>query len=157
MKTISPAPYAMLALALLGIAVAFYDSYAIYNGQALWCPPPINGCNEVASSPYARIYDLPLGYFGVVYYLYMFGLAALLAFDPLSRGLRFAAPAYAALGVCFSIYFMYVQISFIHAFCIYCLVSAVTTLLLLVAALSHRRVASVDPSGGCCFAGQVCP
>ena len=136
--------HAMLALALLGLAVAFYDSYAIYNGQALWCPPPINGCNEVASSPYARIFNLPVGYFGVVYYLYMFCLAALIAFDPFSRGLRFAAIAYAALGVCFSIYFMYLQISVIHAFCIYCLVSAVTTFLLLIAALSRLRVPSLD-------------
>jgi hypothetical protein len=30
----------LLALALLGFAVAFYDSYVIYNGQLLWCPPP---------------------------------------------------------------------------------------------------------------------
>jgi uncharacterized membrane protein len=101
------ATYALLALALVGITVAFYDAYQLYNGQALWCPPPINGCNEVANSPYARIYSLPVGYFGVVYYLYMFGLAALLAFDPISRGLRFAAIAYSALGVCFSVYFMY--------------------------------------------------
>ena len=105
------APYVLLALAAVGIAVAFYDAYQLYNGQALWCPPPVNGCNEVANSPYARIYKLPVGYFGVVYYLYMFGLAALLAFDPLSRGLRFAALAYSALGVCFSIYFMYLQIA----------------------------------------------
>jgi uncharacterized membrane protein len=75
----------------------------------------------------------------VVYYLYMFGLAALLAFDPFSRGLRLAAVAYSTLGTCFSIYFMYLQIAFIHAFCIYCLVSAVTTLLLFIAALSHFR------------------
>ena len=129
----------MLALALLGIAVAFYDSYALYNGQALWCPPPINGCNEVANSPYARIFNLPVGYYGVVFYVYMAGLAALLAFDPYSRGLRFGALAYSAFGMCFSIYFMVLQIAFIHAFCIYCLVSAVTTLLLFIAALSHVR------------------
>ena len=67
----------------------------------------------------------------------MFGLAALLAFDPLSRGLRFAALAYTALGVGFSIYFMYLQIVFIHAFCIYCLASAIATLLLFIAAISH--------------------
>ncbi len=139
MKKIFYMPRFMLALALVGIGVAVYDAYAIYNGQALWCPPPINGCNEVANSPYARIYNLPVGYFGVVYYLYMFGLAVLLAFDPLSRGLRFAAVAYSALGVCFSIYFMYLQNAFIHAFCVYCLVSAVTTLLLFIAALSHFR------------------
>jgi uncharacterized membrane protein len=131
------APYVMLALALLGIGVAFYDAFSIYNGQALWCPPPINGCNEVASSQYARIYNVPVGYFGVVYYLYMFGLAGLLAFDPFSRGLRFAALAYSSFGVCFSIYFLYLEVAFIHAFCIYCLVSAVTTILLAIAAVSH--------------------
>ncbi len=139
MKTQFNASTIMLALALLGASVAFYDSYAVYNGQALWCPPPINGCNEVANSPYARIYNLPVGYFGVVYYLYMFGLAALLAFDPFSRALRYATLGYAALGVSFSIYFMYLQIAFIHAFCIYCLVSAVTTLLLFIAAIGQFR------------------
>jgi uncharacterized membrane protein len=127
MKKLFYAPYVLL------------DAYQLYNGQALWCPPPINGCNEVANSPYARIYNLPVGYFGVVYYLYMFGLAAMLALDPFSRGLRFAALSYTALGVCFSIYFMYLQVAFIHAFCIYCLVSAVTTLFLFIAAISHFR------------------
>ena len=133
------APTAMLALALVGLGIAFYDAYSLYNAQPLWCPPPIDGCNEVASSPYARIYDLPVGYYGVVYYLTMFGLAALLAFEPFSRALRCAALGYSALGVGFSIYFAYLQIAFIHAFCIYCLVSAVTTLLLFIAALSHFR------------------
>src|ERR1017187_4010262 len=110
MKKACYAPYAMLALALVGLSVAFYDAHQLYNGQALWCPPPIDGCNEVANSPYARICKLPVGYFGVVYYAYMFGLAALLALDPFSRPLRLAALAYSALGAGFSIYFMYLQI-----------------------------------------------
>ncbi len=144
MKKVINTPYLMLGLALVGICVASYDAYQLYNGQALWCPPPINGCNEVANSPYARIFSLPVGDYGVVYYLYMFGLAALLAFDPFSRGLRLAVVAYSTLGTCFSIYFMYLQIAFIHAFCIYCLVSAVTTLLLFIAALSHFRATRAD-------------
>ena len=133
------APYVMMALALIGLAVAFYDSYAIYNGQLLWCPPPINGCNEVAASPYARIFDLPVGYYGVVYYLYMFALAALLAYDPLARGLRIGAVLYTALGVFFMLYFMVLQFRYIQAFCIYCFVSAVTTVLLTVTAVWHLR------------------
>jgi len=80
----------MMALALIGLGVAAYDSYMIYIGQPLWCPPPVDGCNEVAASPYARILGLPVGYYGVVFYLYMFGLAALLAFDPVSRGCALA-------------------------------------------------------------------
>ncbi len=133
------APYVMIALALIGVVDAFYDSYMIYTDQLLWCPPPIDGCNIVASSPYARIVGVPLGYFGLVFYLYMFGFAALLAFDPLSRGLRLGALLYAGLGMSSSIYFMYVQFTFIHAFCIYCLISAALTLLLLAAALVHFR------------------
>ena len=138
------APYVMLGLAFIGIADAYYDSYMVYVGQPLWCPPPIDGCNIVASSPYARIVGVPLGYFGLVYFLYMFGLAALLAFDPFSRSLRWGALLYAAIGVIFSIYFMYIQFTFIHAFCIYCLISAVLTFLLFIAALSHFRAARVS-------------
>jgi uncharacterized membrane protein len=150
MKNLSHAAGLMLALALVGLAVAFYDSYALYHGQALWCPPPISGCNTVAHSSYARIFDLPVGYFGVVYYLFMAVLAALLAFDPNSRALRFGALAYAGLGVCFSIYFMVLQIGFIGAFCIYCLVSAVTTVLLLAAAIWHCRATAMAPWQRCC-------
>ena len=139
MKRQFRAPEIMLALALVGLAIAFYDAYAVYNGQALWCPPPIDGCNEVAASPYARIYNLPVGYFGVVYYLTMFGLAALLAYEPFSRALRFAALGYAAVGVGFSIYFMVLEIVYIHAFCVYCIASGITTVLLLVTALAHDR------------------
>jgi uncharacterized membrane protein len=135
------APAVLLALALLGLAVAFYDSYVIYHGQLLWCPPPIDGCNEVAASPYA-IFDLPVGYFGVVYYSYMAALAALLVFDPRSAGLRRGAVLYAALGVAFSLYFMVLQAGFIRAFCVYCLVSAVTTVLLAVTAVVHWRTRS---------------
>lgn len=139
MKKAAFAPYLMLAFAFIGIADAFYDSYAIHAGQSLWCPPPIDGCNTVTNSPYARIFGVPLGYLGLIFYLHMFAFAALLAFDPFSRGLRLGVLLYAALGVFSSICFIYIQVTFIHAFCIYCLISAVLTLLLLVAALAHFR------------------
>jgi uncharacterized membrane protein len=140
------APYLMLALALIGIVDASYDSYAIYTDQLLWCPPPIDGCNTVAASPYARVLGVPLGYFGVVYYLCMFALAARLAFGAATRGWRAGALSWAAMGVAFSAYFMYIQLTFIHAFCIYCLISGVLTLLLLAAALQGlRHGAKVQP------------
>ena len=129
----------MLLFALIGIADAFYDSYTIYNSNMLWCPETINGCNTVANSPYGRIFDVPLGYFGLIFYLYMFALAALLAYDPFSRGLRLGALLYTAIGAAFSIRFLYLEFAFIHAFCIYCLISAILTFLLLIAALAHFK------------------
>jgi uncharacterized membrane protein len=137
------APNLMIAFAIIGLTVAFYESYSIYNGQLLWCPPPVNGCNEVAASPYARIWGLPVGYYGVVYYLYMLALAALLAYDPLSRGLRIGTVFYAALGVAFSIYFVVLQLGYIRSFCIYCFLSAVTTVLLTLTAVWHLRAPNV--------------
>lgn len=131
------APCLMVLFALIGLADAFYDSHAIFTGQRLWCPPPIDGCNIVAASPYARMFDLPLGYLGVAYYLFMLMLAGLLAFDPLSRGLRLGTALHAAVGVLASAVFVYIQLNFIHAFCIYCMISAVLTVLLLVTALAH--------------------
>ena len=141
MSRLVVAPILMIAFAAIGLAVALYDSYAIYNGQLLWCPPPINGCNEVAASAYARILDLPVGYYGVVYYLYMLGLATLLAYDPISPALKIGAAFYAALGVLLSLFFMILQFGYIRAFCIYCLGSAVMTVLLAVTAIAHFRSA----------------
>ena len=138
-REVSFVTHLMLVLAAIGIIIASYDSYAIYSGQPLWCPPPIDGCNIVLVSPYARISGVPVGYLGVIYYLCMFGIVALLGRFPTSRGFRLAAVLGAAVGVSFSAYFMYIQRTFIHAFCVYCLTSALLTVLLLIAGLTHLR------------------
>ena len=53
---------------------------------------------------------------------------------------RLAAEALGTgIGVLFSLYFVVLEIAFIHAFCIYCVVSGVTTLLLAAAALVHGK------------------
>jgi len=132
-------PYFMLVYAVIGIAIAAYDCYMIYTGQLLWCPPPIDGCNTVAYSPYGRIYGLPIRLFGLVFYLIMFAIVALLAFNSSSRRLRIAVLLYTVIGVCGSVGFMYLDIAFIHAFCVYCLISAILTLLLLISAIVHFR------------------
>ena len=140
----SKAPYFMLALAMIGIADASYDSWAVYTGQLLWCPPPVDGCNTVASSPYSRIFGIPLGYLGLLFYLGMFSLAASLAFDPFSAGLRWTGLLYTGVGMLGSVYFFYVQRTYIHAFCIYCLLSGLLTLFLFIGAAGHFRATRAD-------------
>ena len=70
--------YAMIALTLIGIADAAYVARGNYTGALLWCPI-LDGCNTVISSPYSRVFGVPMSYFGFIYYLFMFGLAARLA------------------------------------------------------------------------------
>jgi uncharacterized membrane protein len=145
-RHLDKAPYFMLALALIGIADASYDSWAVYTGGLLWCPPPIDGCNTVAASPYSRIFGIPLGYLGLVFYLGMSGLAASLASDPSSRVLRWTVLLYTGVGLLGSMYFFYVQRTYIHAFCVYCLLSGLLTLLLFIAAAAHFRAVRRDPA-----------
>jgi uncharacterized membrane protein len=145
-RTAPRTPYLMLALALLGIADAFYVAHGSYTGEPLWCVI-VDGCNIVVASPYARIAGVPASYLGLTFYLFMSGLAALLAMDPFSRGLRLGALLYAVLGVGYSTYFAYVQLSLIRAVCIYCAISGLLTMLLLIAALWHFRATRAPTTG----------
>jgi uncharacterized membrane protein len=131
--------YVMLALTLVGILDAMYVAYGSYSGTQLWCPI-LDGCNTVVNSPYSRVLGMPMSYFGFIYYLFMFGLAARLAYEPASKSLRFRAVLYAALGAVSSAYFIYLQLSLIQAICSYCIISAIVSFLLLLAALWHFQV-----------------
>lgn len=138
----------MLACAVVGIADAFYVAQASYTGRPLWCAI-LEGCNEVVKSPYARLFGVQASYVGLAFYVHMFALAALLAIDPLSRGLRLGALLYTAGGVCYSGYFAYLQLVAIRALCLYCLISAVLTVLLFIAALRHASATRAPaPVGG---------
>jgi uncharacterized membrane protein len=133
-------PWLILALALIGIGIASYVAQASYLGRLLWAPLPLfDGSNIVAQSPYARVAGIPLSFLGVMYYVHLFGLAAFLAYDPRSRGLRGAALAYTGAGVGYSLFSLYIQGAWIGAFCIYCMVSALLTVLLLATAIWHYR------------------
>ena len=81
-----------------------------------------------------------MSYFGFIYYLFMFGLAARLAYEPASKSLRFRVVLYAALGAVSSAYFIYLQLGLIRAICSYCIISAIISFLLLFAALWHFQV-----------------
>ena len=133
----------MIALTLIGIANAAYVARGSYTGAPLWCPI-LDGCNTVINSPYSRVFGVPMSYFGFIYYVFMFGLAARLAYEPESKSLRFRAVLYAALGAISSAYFIYLQIGFIQAICSYCIISAIVSLLLLLAALWHFQVSRSD-------------
>ena len=131
--------YVMLALTLIGISDAMYVAYGSYSGTQLWCPI-LDGCNTVVNSPYSRVLGMPMSYFGFIYYLFMFGLAARLAYEPASKSLRFRVVLYAALGAVSSAYFIYLQLGLIQAICSYCIISAIVSFLLLLAALWHFQV-----------------
>jgi uncharacterized membrane protein len=130
-------PYLLLALAMVGIGDTLFLSYYAYLNVIPSCA--IGGCEIVLASPYSHPLGVPFGYIGLLYYLYMFGLAILLIIDPKSLGLRLGMLLYAGIGFALSICFELFQFFVIGALCMYCGISAVTTMLLFAAAVWHWR------------------
>lgn len=130
-------PFWLIAATFIGLGDTLYLSYYQWLGIIPTCA--IGGCEIVLSSVYSKFLGVPLSYIGLVFYIYMLALAVLLAIEPNSKALRFAIVAYAAIGLLFSIGFELLQIFVIHAICMYCAISATTTLILLCLAIWHWR------------------
>lgn len=139
----------ILALAFFGLADSVYLAQHQVSGIPLLCNiQSLSGCNIVAASQYSHIFGIPLAEFGILFYSVIFVLAALeiVIFDQL---LRRALQAISLVGVISSLYFTLVQVFVIGAFCIYCFVSALITLLILIFASLiepiRRRTHRVPP------------
>lgn len=147
MKRVGVAGIAILAF--FGLADSAYLTQHELSGTPLLCNiQNFSGCNVVASSQYSHIFGIPLAEFGVLFYAVVFVLAALeiVIFDQL---LRRVLQAISIVGVIASLYFTFVQIFVIGAFCIYCFASALITLLILIFASFiepiRKRVRHVPP------------
>lgn len=124
----------ILFLAFCGLADSLYLTQHELFGTPLICNlQNLSGCNIVASSQYSHVFGIPLAEFGVLFYGVLFVLAALeiVLFDQLVRRLLQVA---SLIGIISSLYFTFVQVFLIGAFCIYCFASAFITVLVFILA-----------------------
>ncbi len=123
-------------LALLGLLVSLYMlAYALGMAGSLICT--VGDCEAVQSSPFSRIGPFPVAAFGVVGYLVLMAVS-LFGLQPASKDSRFVPLALllgGALGVGFSAYLTYLEAFVIHAWCQWCVSSAVIMLLAFLASL----------------------
>jgi uncharacterized membrane protein len=122
----------ILVLAFCGLADSIYLAQHEASGTPLICNVQhLSDCNTVANSPYSYLFGIPLAQYGVLFYAMLFVLAALelVLFD---RLLRRVLQGIALICLLSSIYFEAVQVFFIGALCIYCLASAIITLVIFV-------------------------
>jgi uncharacterized membrane protein len=131
------APFYIIAASLIGIADTAYLSYNHILNLIPSCA--IGGCEVVLTHPSATLYslNLPLAYLGLIYYAYLFCLALLLAWEPKSKALRSAMLVYTGIGLICSIGFELFQFFVIGALCLYCGISATTTLVLFGLSIWH--------------------
>ncbi len=137
----------MGAIAIIGAILTAYLAVTEFTGGQAACPT--NGCNIVLQSPYAKVFGVPLAFFGFLGYTGM----AVLALGPLAikqetnKLLRaqledtswlFLFIGGSAMAV-FSIYLVYLLVFEIQAFCPYCATSALLSFALFALAVVGRQ------------------
>ena len=127
-------------LALLGLLVSLYMlAYALGFMGTIACG--LGDCERVQSSHYSRIGPFPVAAFGVVGYLALM-IMSLRGLKPSSRGSRLIPLALfggGVLGVVFSAYLTYLEAFVIHAWCQWCVSSAIIMVLAFLASLPEVR------------------
>lgn len=120
----------LVALALLGTAIATYLTYVHYAGIEPVCTS--GGCEKVQSSDYAEVAGVPVALLGLVGYLSILGSLRV----PGEAG-RAATAGLALIGVSYSLYLTYLELFQIDAICQWCVASAVVMTTLAVASTAR--------------------
>lgn len=124
---------AAAVVALVGLADSIYLTVHHFTAEPVPCSL-LEGCEQVLTSSYAEIAGVPLAAFGAAAYFAAFSLAILTAFGD-SRMWKLFGIHVSVMAV-ISAYLVYVQAAVIGAFCQFCLLSAVTTLILFILFIS---------------------
>lgn len=128
-------------LAMVGLIVAAYLSlWKIGVIGTLACGVG-DGCESVQTSPYADLLGIPVAFYGLGGYLALLG-TALIGLQPAWVGRRtptVVLVVLSGLGVAFSAYLTYLEAFVIHAWCRWCVVSAVIITATFVVSLAGLR------------------
>lgn len=123
-------------VSLIGLGDSIYLTVEHISGRSVRCTI-VAGCSAVLSSPYASFRGVPLAFIGAIAYFTVFSLATLAAFD-----YRWSAKllVFVVAGMFLvTLWLLYLQAFVIEAFCQFCLLSALVTLVLSVLIYLARR------------------
>ena len=129
---------AIVLFALIGLFDATYLTTEHYLNLTPVCLVT-HGCDSVLTSSYATIFGIPVGLLGVVYYLSALAFTMATIRRP-TKKLVTALALFTSLGFIASAGFVYLQLAVIKAICFYCMISAATSTLIFLSALTHRRL-----------------
>ena len=129
----------VVAVALVGIAIAGYLTYVHYRPDSLICTGG-GGCETVQESSYAELFGIPVALLGLGAYV---AVLALVAWD--TELARTLAAAVALGGLAFAGYLVALQAFVIDAWCIWCLANDVAVVPVLAALTVWRALVRPGP------------
>lgn len=127
----------MLGVSILGFLDAAYLSLEHFLGRVPPCSI-VEGCEQVTTSVYSIIAGVPVALLGAVFYLTVLVLSIVYLDTKRNGPLTFAA-CLTIIGFVASLAFVYIQLFVIHAICIYCMFSALTSTTLFILGMMVLR------------------
>jgi uncharacterized membrane protein len=128
-----------IVLALVGVVDSSYLAYEHFSGFIPPCSTNLLflDCGKVLNSTYSTFLGIPLPVLGIIHYIVLI-LNIILN---LRHGFKYKTLLFAqiALGFLFSLYLIGLQVFVIHAFCFYCMISALDSITLFILMLFLRR------------------
>lgn len=127
----------LFVLALIGFSDSTYLTAEHIRGNVPPCSI-VSGCETVLTSAYASIGSVPVAVLGMLFYGTI--LVLLIGyFDSRSPIFSGAVAVFSIAGVFATITFIYIQVAVIGALCLYCMISAGTSLGIFGASLPLLR------------------
>ena len=140
--------YAVLVLAVVGLAISGYLTYAHFNEAALACS--VGGCETVQSSRYSTIGPVPIAMLGMA----MFSSMLVLAGMRLKRVQVVSAETASIVawgmllaGILYYLYLTYVELFVLNAICQWCVLSSIAAaaIFVLESIYLYRTVMDEEP------------
>ncbi|MDQ2937621.1 MAG: vitamin K epoxide reductase family protein [Acidobacteriota bacterium] len=129
-------------VSLIGLADSLYLTVEHLSGRSVRCTI-VMGCSEVLSSPYASVRGIPLALVGATGYFLVFSLTTLAAFGYKVAGQLLTVVV--AVMFLTTLWLLYLQAFVIKAFCQFCLLSALVTLILTALVIAIRLRTHSNP------------
>ncbi len=141
-----PRRISILILSFLGIVDATYITQHALSGIPSACSiNGYDGCSIVDKSIYSHLFGLPLSMYGFLFYASIFILTATTFVWTVSYVKR-SIQILAGVGILASSVFIWLQAYLIKAFCIYCIFSAILTVLIALIVFWHKKTAMYSPT-----------
>ena len=122
-----------LVLALGGLGVSIYETWAHYNGSHLFA---CNGngsenCTAVITSPQSMVFGvIPVAILGLAFYVFVVAIMTPWAWRTQRREVHLVRLASMAVGMGFVMYLIYAELYQIGSWCLYCTIVHIITFLL---------------------------
>lgn len=124
---------------LLGLAVASFLLYEYNISGPIVCPTG-TGCDIVRASAYSKFLGISIPILGVIFYLTMAVLSVVHSHHLPTKIIRILQLLGAMSGVAFGVYLTYLEAFVIKAYCFWCILSFIISIIILLVIVARKTV-----------------